>query len=638
MSIRTALTGVILLAVATTSGLVAILGVAEIRSDAARSAQERVNRSLNTFDALFVMQQERLAERLQEATRGLSLADPGLQGELGQRARRLELNVFNVCGADGRPIAGSYGDRERAVPVGDDPVLRRALAGETNAGVVLLAAGRLDLEGGVALCNAVAIPAASRADSAHAGEALFLWAAVPLPGPQGTIGGVAYGGRALNLNHAIVDELRDLVFGTASYAGKPLGTTTVFLRDMRIATNVLQPDRRRAVGTVVSAEVRRSVLELGQRWNDRALVVDAWYQSAYKPLLDPDGTPVGMLYAGLLEAPYVDASRRFSFKLVGIIAAGAVLATLLGAWLVGRITNPLRQLSEATRRLAAGQLDDRVDDAASYAEVRRLTVNFRQMQAEIQQRERALREKNDELAQANSQLERANKNYMSTLGFVTHELKSPLAAMQGLIDVLLGGLVAGVPEKARSVLVRIKRNCEELQDMVKNYLDLARAERGELVATMTEVEVRQAVLEPAIEQAKPLFESRQIALEVAAPERIPATADGELLRIALANLLSNAAKYGREGGRARLAVTREGGEVRVAVWNEGAGFTREEGAKLFRKFTRLSNATTTGKRGSGLGLFLCQQILTLHGGRVWADSAPGEWAEFGFAFPDTRAA
>ena len=71
----------------------------------------------------------------------------------------------------------------------------------------------------------------------------------------------------------------------------------------------------------------------------------------------------------------------------------------------------------------------------------------------------------------------------------------------------------------------------------------------------------------------------------------------------------------------------------VSVWNEGAGFTPEEGEALFGKFTRLKNKNTRGKPGSGLGLFLTRRIVERHGGRAWAESAPGEWARFNMSIP-----
>jgi signal transduction histidine kinase len=99
------------------------------------------------------------------------------------------------------------------------------------------------------------------------------------------------------------------------------------------------------------------------------------------------------------------------------------------------------------------------------------------------------------------------------------------------------------------------------------------------------------------------------------------------------NYVNNAAKYGREGGRAVLKVARDNGDAVVEMWNEGPGFTPEEGEQLFQKFSRLQNRNSKSQKGSGLGLFLCAQVLNQHAGRVWAESEPGQWARFAFRFP-----
>jgi signal transduction histidine kinase len=112
--------------------------------------------------------------------------------------------------------------------------------------------------------------------------------------------------------------------------------------------------------------------------------------------------------------------------------------------------------------------------------------------------------------------------------------------------------------------------------------------------------------------------------------------DEELMRIALGNYLSNAAKYGREEAEVQLAVQATEDNVEVCVRNEGPGFFASERGKLFQKFSRLRNPHTSGKRGSGLGLFLCRQILELHGGEVWAESQEGHWAAFCFSFPRNK--
>jgi len=223
---------------------------------------------------------------------------------------------------------------------------------------------------------------------------------------------------------------------------------------------------------------------------------------------------------------------------------------------------------------------------------------------------------------------------METLGFVTHELKSPLATMETQISVMLKGYAGEVPENISNYLIRIRRSCEELQDMVKNYLDMSRMGMGELEAKKGPANYFKDIVEPSIEQTKILFESRGITLNIDCRENLIVLVDHELIRIALTNYLTNAAKYGSENKQARLEVSEEDGIITTSVWNEGTGFRPEEQASLFSKFSRLKNENTAKKRGSGLGLYLIKNIIKQHHGKVWAESNPGKWAKFCFSFPE----
>jgi signal transduction histidine kinase len=141
------------------------------------------------------------------------------------------------------------------------------------------------------------------------------------------------------------------------------------------------------------------------------------------------------------------------------------------------------------------------------------------------------------------------------------------------------------------------------------------------------------VVEMTMDQTAVFFRSRKINVEVDCPTELPVVADPSLLRIALNNFLTNAAKYGREGGRATVTVKLEDGRVTMSVWNEGEGFPAEAADHLFEKFFRVRNSSTHSKRGSGIGLFTVKNIAELHGGRAWAESEPGAWAAFHLSFP-----
>jgi signal transduction histidine kinase len=283
--------------------------------------------------------------------------------------------------------------------------------------------------------------------------------------------------------------------------------------------------------------------------------------------------------------------------------------------------------------MAVGRWEEPLERSTTYSEIEDLTEVFRRMQTAIRQRDAQLHHQNAELAETNESLQTTNRNYMKMLSFITHELRSPIATIQSMVEALTQGVLGELPSDANRSLVRIGRNCEEMQDMIGNYLDLSRAERGEMRLNRSALDFRREVIEPCVTRAEPLLASRHMKLLLDCPDEVPVAADAELMRIALGNYLSNAAKYGREDARVELTVRVNDKETEVCVWNDGAGFSEEEREKLFEKFSRLRNPHTRDKRGSGLGLFLCRQIVKLHGGKVWAESKEGDWARFCFSFP-----
>lgn len=622
MSVRTALILTFLASALLGTGTIAVFGARGIRAHVVEEAQHRVDHDLDVLLAEHERRLTTFAEAFERGAEGIDPDDANLSTELATLRARLDLSLVNVCDVEGRRLGEASNVLEPA-PLADDPVLRRALGGTRAEGTVRLDANRMRAEGGDALLAATALPTAG--DAPHDG-ALFWWVAVPRRDASGRVVGLIYGGRALDRDLELVDDLRRLVFGVDQYAGKPLGTVTLFRGPVRVATNVVDEEGNRALGTTVSAEVAREVLEKGRTWSARAQVLNTWYLSAYAPLRDPDDATVGMLYVGLLEAPYRDLQAERLRTFLGMVAVVGLLAVLSVIWLVRRITRPLDRLNTAIDAFANDDAEHVVDLPRTYKEIEHLATTFDAMRDSIVRRDLQLKARNEELR-------RANRNYMEMLGFVTHELKAPLAAIQMQSKLVVDQHGDAVPEKARHFLDRIRRNSEELQGMVKDYLDLSRAERGELEAEPTDIDLRADVIDPAAQQAQPLLKSRSVSLEVDAPDQLAMHADAELLRILLTNLLTNAAKYGATGGRARVEARRDGDRVTLAVWNEGDGFSAEEHERLFAKFARLRNDNTKNKRGSGLGLYLCAQIAAQHGGAMTATSEPGQWARFALELP-----
>lgn len=201
----------------------------------------------------------------------------GLQARLARLSRLADLDYAALVLPDNRRVSAAAGNWAAEAPGERHPLAAEVLrTGSPAAGTVVLSAARLAREDAALARRAVIDwrPGEAAGEPGAVREGLSLAAAVPLgPGPGGA---VLYGGILLNRNEAMVDKVAEAVFQQASYAGRDLGTTTIFLGDRRVATTVRDTAGQRALGTSASAEVARRVLGEGQRWTDRAFVVRDW--------------------------------------------------------------------------------------------------------------------------------------------------------------------------------------------------------------------------------------------------------------------------------------------------------------------------------------------------------------------------
>lgn len=232
------------------------------------------------------------------------------------------------------------------------------------------------------------------------------------------------------------------------------------------------------------------------------------------------------------------------------------------------------------------------------------------------------------------QLEAANQAYLEMLGFVSHELRSPLGSMvmdaRLLTDHYLGELAPQQREKIEGII----RKAEYLLGMIQDYLDLARLEGGRLRTQFAAVDFRADILDLVIDLLQPQCDAQGTRIEIAVPEGpAPIECDLGLIRIAMANLLGNAVKYGNVNGKVRVCAQSAPDSIRVSVWNEGPGFAESDKSKLFRRFSRIQSPELLERKGTGVGLYTTWRIIQLHGGRIWADSEKGKWAEFTFEIP-----
>ena len=210
---------------------------------------------------------------------------------------------------------------------------------------------------------------------------------------------------------------------------------------------------------------------------------------------------------------------------------------------------------------------------------------------------------------------------------LAHELKSPLAAVEGnlfiLRDHMAGNEIQAYDHLVNRSLIRL----EGMKKLIFDLLDLTRIESGQKKRSLAEVDVC-AVARQAIETHSVLAVDKQVTISFQGPESLNLQADAGELEIIFNNLISNAVKYNRDGGTVVVAVREQDSTVAIEVRDSGIGMSQEEVARLFGEFIRIKNSKTMNILGSGLGLSILKRLSHLYGGKVSVESQPDQGSTF----------
>lgn len=227
---------------------------------------------------------------------------------------------------------------------------------------------------------------------------------------------------------------------------------------------------------------------------------------------------------------------------------------------------------------------------------------------------------------------RETENYRNAIHYVTHEMRTPLTAIQGSSELISRYRLG--EEKQKQIATMIHSESKRLGRLIQVFLDVERLSAGEMELRMEPLSAA-ALVEVCLERAQPLAEGKDMRLEaeIQHPDAPTLTGDRELLEHALYNLVTNAIKYSPPGTTVRVAATNGQGKTRLAVTDEGMGLTEEEQKAVFRKFYRTQGAEKSGERGSGIGLSIVEQIVSAHGGSIELRSAPGQGSTFTLVLP-----
>ncbi len=532
------------------------------------------------------------------------------------------------------------------------PSLLAALQGQPRVGIEIFSPAALDqavpgLADRIRL-TLVDTPRARPTQRRMEDRGMMIRALYPVKDSRGDILGLLDGGVLLNANFEFVDTIRDLVYGAGSLPQGSIGTVTVFLDDVRITTNVPRRPEERALGTRVSDEVRSQVLDNGERWIDRAFVVNDWYISSYQPILDVSGERVGMLYAGFLEAPsryelWQALGMLILFFIVLMLSSG--LVSVLGA---KSIFKPLEMMSDVVHATSRGQAK-RIGKVSSKDEIGILAREFdvlldllykrnqqveewaSQLEDKVEARTAELKQKNEKLAATIRILRETRAQLIATeklaaLGELTagvaHEINNPAAVIIGNLDLLVDEL-GEQADPVRHEIDLIVEQVFRIKDIIQSLLEYAKPEQ--LPGTPSLIDVNE-VVQNTQALVRHMRKTHDFNIRLKLHPVLPVRINPSELQQVLVNLVVNAVHALEEmNGLIEIETqTWQGSGVVIQVRDNGVGMDDETLGKIFNPFYSHLNKGS----GTGLGLSISYGLVRKYGGNITVESQPGKGTVF----------
>jgi two-component system, OmpR family, sensor histidine kinase BaeS len=314
-----------------------------------------------------------------------------------------------------------------------------------------------------------------------------------------------------------------------------------------------------------------------------------------------DGQVVGWVVGGHERLPASPAEQAFVGRIRRILVQGAIgaasLSLLLGIVLARALTRPIRALTAATHEVAEGHFDQKVS-VGSKDELGQLATSFNQMSAELARVQGLRRQMTADIA---------------------HELRTPISIVLGHAEAVHEGVLPLTTETFEV----IRDEALRLERMVEDLRTLSRADAGELTLSPAPT-APLSLLQQAAKAYRPQAEQKHIDLQIEVEAEVPEVAvDRGRMAQVLDNLLDNALRHTPGGGAIHLSAAARGDVVRIRVQDTGPGIAPDD---LARVFERLYRADKSRQRdgGTGLGLAIARSIVVGHGGRIWAESEPGQ--------------
>jgi len=297
-------------------------------------------------------------------------------------------------------------------------------------------------------------------------------------------------------------------------------------------------------------------------------------------------------------------------QLIYFTLAVFVLVIGLSFFLVQKIVKPIKILKEGAKQITDGNLDYKID-LKTDDEFETLGNKFNEMIGVLKQ----------------------NKNLKDEFVFIAaHELRTPVTAIKGYLSMILEGSFGKLPPKADEPLKTVYNANERLVQLIQDLLEVARSDSGKMAIKLKPMKLAESI-NLVITELTPLANNKNIKINYrSAAEEFLVLADSYKIKEVLINLIGNAIKYTiNDGGIEIYHEVGTDGQITTHIKDHGIGMSAEAMQKLFSKFYRVKTDQTAKIEGTGLGLFICKEIIERLGGKIWAESIPGQGSAFSFS-------
>ncbi len=303
--------------------------------------------------------------------------------------------------------------------------------------------------------------------------------------------------------------------------------------------------------------------------------------------------------------------RRIYWTLWGSVAASILLAMLLAKFFAGSISSRVAVLTDNTMRLSRGQslnpLIEGTDELAHLDGVFHEVVDH---------------------------MNELNRQKQELVALVSHELKSPLTSVSGLLSLLEAGAFGDLSDRGLHQIAGAEMDLARLMRLINDLLDIEKLEAGKLEMLCKDV-LLSRVIKGALMSVQSFADVHEIRIETP-PTSVSVHADEDRLIQVMVNFLSNAIKYSDDGQTILVSVLQSGDQVEVQVRDSGRGIPPQFRESVFERYTQVRREDATVKGGSGLGLHVCKRIIEQLGGTIGVDSEEGKGSSFWIRLPAGR--